>query len=273
MTRSQQIRLWRRIDRKKAAYRRQSRIIFSKALDEHIKPVFEKLNETSDIRDFEVPPVNMLSIETAYEKLYNLTALDFAFDKRRQLKKSFAKSDEEIFEDLIRQEIRWYIQNNTGSMITAVGDTSKDLLMQIVKNLTDNILAQGIGGSEGVTMLRDLLDSEWHRAKRYRIERIVRTEVNRAANFGGWKAGMMLEYELEKIWLSVFADTSRETHKEANEQTVPNYEPFVVVNPQSGQPEKLMFPGDVTLGAGAANTINCLCGMYERPIDQDIIIT
>ena len=63
---------------------------------------------------------------------------------------------------------------------------------------------------------------------------------------------------LEKVWLSAFAHESRETHMAANAQAKDLEEAFTVGG------EQLMFPGDVSLGGSAGNTINCLCTTFER---------
>jgi len=258
MTRKQQLALWRSNNRRQLGYRRKGRMMFSKAFDDQVRPLFDKLNETSDIRDFDIPALNNVVIESAYNKLYQLTARDFAISKRKELKD--VKSEDDIFDSIIRSEITAYVQQNTASMITVVGDTSLKLLQDMVKNLTVDIIDQGIGGGEAVTMLRDQIQSGWHEIKRYRVERIIRTEVNRAANFGSYKGAENIGMMIERVWMSAFAAESRSEHMAANGQAVKMDEPFIVGG------DSLLFPGDVSLGASAGNTINCLCSMFERPV-------
>lgn len=58
-----------------------------------------------------------------------------------------------------------------------------------------------------------------------------------------------------KEWSSVFIETSRETHMDADGQQVPIDEPFVVDG------EELMYPGDASMGASIGNVANCLCAV------------
>lgn len=250
-------RLWRMIDRQKLAYRSRLAPVFVKAFDVQIQPFYDKIMQASDIRDIEVPPLNNKAIEQAYEKLYRTTAIDFARNKRAGLKKFIAlKGDDEIIEDLIMEHIKTYLRDNVGSEITAVGDTSKKLLQDLLRQITPEILDMGIGAGAAQTMLRDKIQSAWHEAKRYRTERIVRTEVNRAANWGSLEGIKSVGVDMDKVWLSAFAKESRPEHMAANGQKVGLYDTFSVGG------ENLQYPGDPA--GSASNTINCLCSLFEQ---------
>lgn len=56
-------------------------------------------------------------------------------------------------------------------------------------------------------------------------------------------------------WVSTDDGRTRPEHLDANRQEVPYDEPFEVGD------EKLMYPGDISLGANAGNVINCRCTM------------
>lgn len=97
----------------------------------------------------------------------------------------------------------------------------------------------------------DNLDSFEH----YRARRIARTETisaSNAATLEGWRQSEVIG---GKQWLCAMTENSREAHKQANGQIVPLDEPFIVGG------EKLMHPGDSSLGASAGNVINCRCTM------------
>lgn len=248
-------RLWLIIDRQKASYRTKIKSVFMGALEKQIKPLYEKIELISNIRDLEIPPLNDQAIQEAYKRLYMATALPFAMDKRRQRK--WTKGEDEIFEDLIMEQILVYLRNNVGSEIRAVGDTSKLLIQRLLDRLIPEIMDQGIGGGGAAqTMLRDRIKSEWHRMKYYRTERIVRTEVNRAANWGSLEGARSLDIPQNKVWISAFAPESRPEHEAADGQKRDLNEPFEVWG------ESLMYPGDPA-GSGQ-NTINCLCSTYEE---------
>lgn len=88
------------------------------------------------------------------------------------------------------------------------------------------------------------------------IVRIARTETTRIENLGrlnAYEVGEKMGYTMAKVWVAVGDNRTRLAHKEADGQTVPINEPFIVHN------EKLMYPGDPN--GSAENVINCRCSM------------
>ena len=89
----------------------------------------------------------------------------------------------------------------------------------------------------------------------YRARRIARTEIMSAMNAAtleGWRQSKVV---VRKEWVCACDERSREWHKNANEQQVLLEEPFLVGG------EKLMHPGDSSMGASAKNVIHCRCTM------------
>lgn len=89
----------------------------------------------------------------------------------------------------------------------------------------------------------------------YRARRIARTETisaMNAATLEGWRQSEVIG---GKEWVCACDKVSRDWHKDANGQQVPLDEPFIVGG------EKLMHPGDSSLGASAKNVIHCRCTM------------
>lgn len=89
----------------------------------------------------------------------------------------------------------------------------------------------------------------------YRARRIARTEtisVMNAATLEGWRQSEVIG---GKEWVCACDKVSRDWHKNANGQQVSLEEPFIVGG------EKLMHPGDSSLGASAKNVIHCRCTM------------
>jgi len=245
--------IWQRLDRRKSNYRVKSKPVFMKAFDDQIKPLFDKIKETSDIRDIVVPPLNDKPIEEAYKRLYLITASDYAMLQRMEFRKKDV-SEDEVFEALMYDEIINYLKIHKGATITAAGDTSVELIQRMIDKMVPEILDQGIGGGAAQTMLRDQIGSAWHEMKRFRTERIVRTEVNRASNWGSLEGAKSVGMSQDKVWLSAFSMDSRDTHNAADGQKVDINEPFIVGG------ENLMYPGDPNGSVG--NTVNCLCSQY-----------
>jgi hypothetical protein len=133
-----------------------------------------------------------------------------------------------------------------------VNETTKAELMKVLQEAIE----KGWGVDEIVKRLEDLPFA------RYQAARIVRTEINRAANTGVHVQGETFEYELRKEWISVRDNRTRGVHPEdhadhydMDEQQVDFTEKFR--DPRNGH--LLRFPGDPE--ASAEDVINCRCNM------------
>jgi len=91
-----------------------------------------------------------------------------------------------------------------------------------------------------------------------RVERILRTEINRAINYGNQLAAKAYEFRTKKRWIAVHDSRTRHHHLEADGQTVEIDEPFNI----GGEP--MDFPGDPD--ASAENVINCRCVTEIVPV-------
>jgi hypothetical protein len=83
------------------------------------------------------------------------------------------------------------------------------------------------------------------------VRRILRTESNRAINYGNELAMDKFEYQVQKRWIAVHDDRTRTAHLAADGQTVDQQGAFSVGG------EVMEFPGDPN--ASGENTINCRC--------------
>ena len=86
--------------------------------------------------------------------------------------------------------------------------------------------------------------------------RAARTAVTQAENAGRQAVADELESKgciLQKRWMATHDNRTRHYHAEADGQIVDNDKPFTVGG------EKLMFPGDGSMGASGWNLYNCRC--------------
>lgn len=226
------------------------------ALEKHIKPFYDAIKNT-DINHIEVPDLDMDPIRKAYEKLYRIVAVDSAILERRLVKAdnniTILKDEDLIVQDMILAEINTFLSTEAGATIVAIGNTSKAILQNLLKNITPEIIELGIGTGAAQTMLRDQIKSAWHKARYYRTERIVRTEVGKAANWGSITGVRSVGVKQDKHWVSAFSSNTRPGH--AISQTVDLEEPFEVDG------EQMDYPLDDSYGASAANIINCKCAV------------
>lgn len=85
-----------------------------------------------------------------------------------------------------------------------------------------------------------------------RLRSDIRTEVNVMCNLAIFRA-LADGGEKLKTWKAHRDELTRPTHAEADGQTVPINEPFVVGG------YRMMFPGDTSLGAPAQEIVRCRC--------------
>ncbi|MBA4543985.1 hypothetical protein H1164_13935 [Thermoactinomyces daqus] len=91
-----------------------------------------------------------------------------------------------------------------------------------------------------------------------RAKTIARTEMISAARAGQFYADKQSGIVVGKEWFAAHQpERTRPWHLEADGQIKQLDEPFVVNG------EKLMFPGDTSLGATADNIVNCRCGYFR----------
>lgn len=131
---------------------------------------------------------------------------------------------------------------------------------ETTKNMLLRVISEGIEQGWGIDKIVDELEN--FPGLRYQAARIVRTEVNRAANLGVKTGAESFPYEQNKIWISVHDNRTRGAkpddhtdHLRMDGQTVPFNSVFT--DPRSGA--KLEFPGDPS--APPSDTVNCRCTM------------
>lgn len=146
--------------------------------------------------------------------------------------------------DLWKQIVLDWLAHLAGQKISSILDTTR----------TDvrNALQAGVAAGEGIPKLvkRLLVLGTFSRD---RAEKISRTEVIAASNLGSQAAARSTGLKLDHAWLATRDSRTREAHAEADGQRVALDKPFIV----GGQ--KLMFPGDTSLGATGAMVIRCRC--------------
>lgn len=127
---------------------------------------------------------------------------------------------------------------------------------QITACITSSIL-QG----KSIKEIADDLQKRIPTMNRDSAIRAARTAATSAENGGRQDGADDLERRgviLAKEWVSVADNRTRHAHAEANGQIVENGEPFVVGG------EKLMFPGDESMGASGWNLYNCRCSRISK---------
>jgi Phage Mu protein F like protein len=120
-----------------------------------------------------------------------------------------------------------------------------------------DVMAQDIKDGSTHYEIGQQIESKLDELWKTRGETISRTEVNSAMNAAMLEDARAIVPDLNKVWACAFLN-SRQDHIDADGQSVPQSEPFIVGG------EEIMEPGDDS--ASADQIVNCACTIFfERP--------
>ena len=148
-------------------------------------------------------------------------------------------------------KIQEWIKTKLDRSALEVTNTTRD---QLSKQLIE-----GVQNGEGIPELAGRVKTLFEETYPHRAETIARTEVISATNYARVDAAEThgMQY---KSWLTALDERTRPAHADANGQTVPIDEPFIVDG------EDLMEPGDDN--GSAENVINCRCTVtFSRDLE------
>ncbi len=197
-------------------------------------------------------------LTTEVQRLYGVVGTRHANEVTRGLrrepkveKKGFGFNEEWV------RFIQQYLGQHFLERITfSVNETLRDHLLLIM----NRSITEGWGVDKTVRELRNDTFTDFQAA------RIVRTEVNTAANVGVIAAGSTYDYEMQKEWVSVHDNRTRGVNPEdhanhvALDKTVIDFDD-VFIDSRNG--DRLRHPGDPL--ASAASIINCRCNLTLKP--------
>jgi uncharacterized protein with gpF-like domain len=178
------------------------------------------------------------------------------FPDTSELDNIMVKQDEEVepvvqnWDDMVSD---WLQSKKAFGKITNITDTTNDKIVDIL----DQGRQDGLSHYDIGKQIDDMLGDSWDG----RGETISRTEVNGAMNYAGLQDAKAMAPDLNKVWSTTGADNVRPWHEEADGQSVPQDEPFIVMG------EEMDCPGD---DAGSPeNVINCACcTLFEPPLSD-----
>lgn len=191
------------------------------------------------------------SLVASVKTLYTTVGLRHARDNQRRLKTETQKGLG--FSELWTRFILQYLQRFLTTKITfEIQRTTRDYLLGVLNEST----------VEGWSLDETLNALDTQTFTRMQAARIVRTEVNRAANVGVMAQADSFEFQLQKTWIATHDKRTRGQHPgdHANHIaldgiTIDLEDDFT--DPING--DKLEQPGDPN--ASAASTINCRCSI------------
>lgn len=98
-----------------------------------------------------------------------------------------------------------------------------------------------------------------------RARRIAVTETTSGINSAMHEASRRVSFgrPMETVWRTTGRLNVRSTHEKMNGKAVPFGTPFEVPRKDGGK-DLMMYPGDSSMGASAANIVNCHCMAFQR---------
>lgn len=129
-----------------------------------------------------------------------------------------------------------------------------------IRNQMKGELMQGLLKGEGINKIARRFKNVSEKSLKDSI-RIARTETTRVVNSAKMDVGAegeRLGFTIYKRWIATTDGRVREDHLAMNGVEVPLNEPFILPDGS-----KVMFPGDISMGAPPEQVIQCRCTMIE----------
>lgn len=251
MTRAEKIKVNERLRKR---YEKAFRPIVKSALKMQYSSYVSALKENGAAYVIAHPVAHLVDAEltTAIQQLYiqtgvakaNLTMRTLLRLPRVEKKKGTIGFNPQWTSDILNY-FRLFLFNK---VVLPISETTQDYIRRVL----EEGIAEGWTTDEMVNRInrQDYLDG--------RVERILRTETNRAINYGNELAANTYDFKTQKRWIAVHDSRTRHEHMDADGQTVDLDEDFIVGG------ERMSQPGDPS--ASAENTVNCRCGMEIVPM-------
>jgi hypothetical protein len=240
--------------------------VFRKALDRSSKPLFDLKHESVGEAIAMLKSGSLIQkgeVFDAYFKMIPDVALFFA---KLDWKKAKAQTneievkspitglkvkeseEEQIMEDIWKAQFQDFVEKDLGTKIVSVWGETRNMHIKFLEDiLKEN---PNMSMSNQFIELKDKLKEKYILNRRWRLNRIIRTETSFASNYGSMTGMNSTGKNYEKTWIASFSNT-RKAHARAHNQKVSKNEPFKVMG------EELMYPCD--LHGSAENVINCKC--------------
>lgn len=185
-----------------------------------------------------------------YKGLFIDTGMPRAKSTARDLSRGKATPEEDYW----LRTLTDYALDRAGSEITLVSGTFKEALVDIVrKNLVGH-------AQDGVEKLAKRIYADWGLSELWQARRIAQTEAMIGMADASAIAAGTLDVGFTKQWCTSGLGNTRDSHLIMDGVTVAKDEPFEL---EGG---RMMYPHDGSMGASAAEIINCACDVIRRPL-------
>jgi len=222
--------------------------LFKRALIKQVQPALEMLGNGGG--EASASAISTEPIKQVYLQLFDEIVSKNAQRQYKELQKDVKKANNDFWSFTADKFIRQYGM----ARIVSITGTSRDYYIELVRRITTEVQAQGLGMYEAARMIEKEVGAAWTDQTFYRAERIARTETGAAANYATQEGAKATgRNDLRKIWTTAIDGRERDAHRAANRQQVALNEPFIVGG------ERLMYPNDPNPELSGSNVINCRC--------------
>ena len=206
---------------------------------------YDRLNTLSTQLANTAYNANTMAQKMINNEMVNVYDINYNGDAERL---GFGLIDHTAIKKVLKQE------ENPFNMISSLRDKEG------IRNQMKGQLLSGLLNGESMQKIaRRLKDvSEKSLKDSIRIARTETTRVQNSAKMDIGKEGQRLGFEMWKRWVATTDGRVREDHLAMNGVEVPQDSPFIMPNG-----DRLMFPGDISLGASPESVINCRCTIIE----------
>lgn len=206
---------------------------------------YDRLNTLSDQLSKTAYEANSTAQRMINNEMVNIYEINYNGDAE---KFGFALTDNTAIKKILKEE------ENPFNMISSLRDKTG------IRNEMKGQLMTGLLKGEGIPKIARRLKNISEKSLKDSI-RIARTETTRVVNSAKMDIGaegQRLGFDMWKRWVATTDGRVREDHLAMNGVEVPQDSPFVLPDGS-----KVMFPGDISMGAPPEQTINCRCIMVE----------
>lgn len=234
---------WKQFEDQRERFVNPSARLVRNALNQQAISVIKAISANQDVNPEMVAAIDHEPIEKALTRLYMSVGPSFANRVRNEINPQ--KNEIDLF---FRNAIEAFVAGNVIDRILGITRHSRDLLAQII----NQAISEGLSIPNTVKLIRDT----WRDIGRFRAERIARTEIISASNYGSIIGAESTGLNLKKVWLATRDNRVRATHADSDAQKREMNDNFLV----GGSP--LRFPGDPA--GPPEEVINCRCTViYE----------
>lgn len=225
------------------------------ALKDQIEPVTSALRSKgieAAMAGLDVVQINS-HLAPPLREIYRTVGLYFANKTIFDLRQSERKGSFGFNEEFISEILAFFNRYLLNKAVLPISETTKNQILTII--------SEGVQNGWGADRIAMALESPDLLLWRARL--IVRTEANKAMNYGQRLGESKSEWESEKTWVAANDHRTRHSHRQVDDTTLDFDDRFMVPIYKGGKirlqigVDLMTGPGDVQ--ASAANVCNCRC--------------